>query len=1181
MTYAWIDSTNHYLLVDDNGAPLISSECPCGSTATCWQRYEASCVDYYGSPVYGNSGTGKTSEAHWATPVMVDWSCGGKTLPGVAVTNAWVQDAPGFAHIWIKADIGQDVPKSECPAKCSVPTTVPQPDLPCSCQPVWTNVNHPVNAANYSYVVRKWKFLGWDVGPNGSTYVDSAVLPIWEYSSFASRYDKVTGSRYSSNKSWFFLGNYVKGSLDGPQSFCGESSAEQAAYKSFQDTGSYLVYSVRSASGASGVFVRLPNESIWAQRNGSDAWIEDGKLFVVSSMYKDPDVGTSTTSCCVSELDTAEITTSWVTYSRVHEMPFYTSFNSEQWGHISVDVTTTDEHLHPFIVREARGAQVPRDEIDIVTTQFVTGRYEGSPLWYYRTYVTTDWDIPQLNWDNWNFVMSGDGQNVSLLTAYVRAPGVFCPQYWFLYITEAWQACVTDTDPRVIPFIEPGAGMPCAPGVECAPPTYMLNVADDGRYAPPPYWTSYEPTETAWKHEVDESLDQNGEYQIVPGLRALNTNTDEHAYKVSRLSIKNYPTWYGSDVKCATVLDGSAWEIPQMDLSDAAWFRRGGCYGIPEKREWPDVFDTRAYTSCSCAFTGIGSVTPIAVIEAGRPASWYYKTIGFQQNLYQQEDGGWVLPLNYVVQLGHGCPENRWSGMLFQTGHETESCCVTSGGVSEWVETPGSTWISVYESYQGRDNRWDWSLPAGSFTWQGNVPNSAMYCSGYVTSNPVIYAMGSEGDYIIDSSANHIKRGYRSEPGVWQFEIAKSPCDPTSCNAGISAIAKYAIKYNIEVVDKDHCPTCNTLKQGDVVSVTAWYSGGYHKVVRNVVEETWQHVRVAGDVVLPNMDATGEVSSGYMDGDYADTNIIDVSYSVEWYGDAVFTWGAGNIALSGAHVTKVWAINNNRSTEYSYNLVEDTFVESGIPDPDTGIIQYYTHGGRIYKNITNSYMSADGQPVTQVTTATVYFGVAIKQDDDGVCVVDVTGIDDMYLHDDYMDEITAPGLPLPGVYNYSSEWAPAGGTYNLSVWGNVDFSRYTDDGWSDGRYGSMYWHSDIRSWGNTYSSNAYSFGDYGYKALTDMNRTWEWEYRPELLYPCQHAGVDVLDSVPWMMLSSATVNRDSCALESGYNSGSCYASWQSTINKAQGDTLFMSYAWEWNTEASRGAGVNPDLVMGN
>lgn len=1178
MTYAWVDSTQHFLLVDDNGAPLISDDCPCGSSTICWQRYEASCVDYNGSPVYGDSGTGNISEAHWDAPIMTDWSCA-RTLPNAGVTNAWVQDSPGFAHLWIKTELAKDVPRSDCPARCSVPTEVPKPDLPCSCLPIWSNVNHPVTAPNYSYIVRKWKFIGWDVGPNGSTMVESAILPIWQYSSFASRFDKVTGSRYSSTKSWYYLGNYVTGSLDGHQSFCGESSAEKAAYKSFQDHGSYAVYSVRSTT-ASGAYVRLPNESIWGHRSGSDAWIEDERIFVVSSLYKDPETGETVTSCCVSELEGVELNTYWTNYSRVHELPFYTSFNSEQWGHFSVDVTPSDPHLHPFVVREARGAQVPRDEIDLDVTQFVTGRYEGSPLWYYRTYVTTDWDLSQLNWDNWEFALSGIGQNISSKTGYITAPGVFCPQYWFLYITEAWQACVDDTDPRALPFIGDTEGAPCEPGVPCAAPTYKLSVAPDGRYNPPPYWTSYENTETAWKHEVDESLDQNDDPQDVPGLRSMNSQTDEHAYKVSRLTIKNYPTWYGSDVKCANVLDGAAWEIPQMDLTDAAWFRRRGCYGIPEKREWPDVLDSRTTTSCTCAFTRIDDVAPIETLVLDRPASWYYKTIGFQQNFRLQSDGGWRMPLDYVVGVGEGCPNNWWSAVMYWTVETDNECCVTSGGVSEWVLTPGSKLLYVSTGYVGSDGRGDWSMPTGTFTWQGNVPNSSIYCPGYVSPDPVIFSMGDGEEEILDSNASHIVRYSHSEPQAWIFEIARSPCDAASCPENISTIAKYAIRYNAEIIDKNHCPNCDILHDGDVLSVIVSCSAGYTKTLKYVEEETWQHASVIGELILPGMVRIGPISEGFADADYALTRTLTVGYSEEWTGEATITWHTGmdavfDVPLTNVYNTKTWITDIDDNIEYTYNLTENTFSEV-VQWPDSPPVTYVS-GGRIYTGDAMSSMFAHGSPVVLVSqgfgsTATI----SKVTSDDGTCEFRVAA--PAFTFNEYLNDVWGPGLPMTdSPLDFSSAWQPGFNNYMMSsaiVWHS---SVYADSNGSDGNPKS--WTSNNGQIAGSLAMSAYSYGDYLFPSLADMDRDYSWEYRPELLNPCDYAGIDVLDSAPTLVVSTQTEYGTDYALSSAYNSGSCYGSWQRTTYPGTGVTRFVGGSWVWQTEANYSAVLNPDNLL--
>lgn len=53
----WYDK-NSRLLVDSDKNPYYTTECCC--LGVCWQRYEASCMDDDGNPIYGSSGTGDT-----------------------------------------------------------------------------------------------------------------------------------------------------------------------------------------------------------------------------------------------------------------------------------------------------------------------------------------------------------------------------------------------------------------------------------------------------------------------------------------------------------------------------------------------------------------------------------------------------------------------------------------------------------------------------------------------------------------------------------------------------------------------------------------------------------------------------------------------------------------------------------------------------------------------------------------------------------------------------------------------------------------------------------------------------------------------------------------------------------------------------------------------------------------
>lgn len=1211
---------NGYILVDDNGAPFFGTSCPCG--AACWQRYEVSCIDNEGSEVYGNSGTGKTSEAHWDTPIMTEWKCGGTSPTSLGVLNHWIQDAPGFAHIWTSVDLGSSTTVSSCKEACSTPHTVSQPDLPCSCESIWRG-SDVTSLPTYSYYINKWRFIGWSITGTTSSIVSSAIMPVWEYNKFASgNYDKITGSRYTVTRGYHFLTNFSSGDYKGPQDYCGSDSSAWSSTHSANSYGYYPLYRISSTTDANGYYVSLPyKNSIFAYRGSSNTWIENGHLYIVSSMYKDPIAGTSELSCCISELTPGFSSEMVSSFASVHSMGnFATSFTNEQFGHISVYVSTTDSHIHPFIVREARGAQVPRQEIDIDTQPFATGRYEGSPLWYYRTFVTTDWDIEPINQANWEYALSSVGSAVSIMRGTTFAPGVKCPEYWFLYMTQAWKACVPDTAPRGLPFVDPG--IPCIPGAYCTPPMYMENTVPDGRYSPPPYFFDYNSTATdvGWTHEVDESLDQNGSPIAIPGLRALNTSTDEHAYKVSRLSIRNYPTWYGSDVKCATSLNGALWEIPQMDMSDSAWFRRRGCYGNPEKRGWPDVYDSRPSTSCSCAYYSIAEVKPQDVLLNGRQPEWFIRTIMFDQNYSYEsssyEDMGgstqwntWVVfPTSYIAQYGQGCPENMWSAVMYWSSADWGKCCITSAGNTQWVDTPRVEHLNVSTGYCGRDGRCDWGLPGGSFTWQGNIPDSETYCSssGYTANNVSIYGLISrEGSNTPDS--NTVEYWSISDPKLWVYEYTTSTCVNPSCTASnnISTIAKYVIKRgNPEIIiSDDNCPPdCNILEEGDTISVFVYCSCAWSKSIGQTIENRVPngYDDAPGPYFqLPDGSGLDEINNGgTIDVDFRWYSNVRLEYTAEYTGDANFTWhesyhSAFTVPLSNVYVTQTWITDVQEYKYVSYTLSENVSSELWYDPDDGSITGSEVWGGRFYRYDGWSSVFTNPDPVTLISSATdfemTHASISVYSSDE-TCELRINhwawGLRD---ETNSANEALGPRLPPPNwIYVWSQDWLPGSDSFYMTAQGSNTWSGFWGWIWNptNTNYPPNSWHSSTNQWDNSYyASTVLDSQEYYIPNISEMStRVYTFRYTPWLLYPCSYKGHDVMNVAPNMAISSYVMGNSEVAERLEYNSGVCYAEWSSNnINSNSFNTnvtFYREYNWNWSGVWDQSAYVNPDLIVG-
>lgn len=634
----WLDK-NGKVLVDKGGKPFYTISCCCTGSSSdsqcCWQTYEAYCVDTGGNSIYGLGATGSESEKRWTAPRLVSYlcttDCEGKT---VAYSNnpakhKWVLDAPGTAHYILKRnDLQQcstvridkhgnkvvDVP-------CSRPAAdVPPPDIPCSCENLgWGAPSAVLPYYTYSIPLVRIRTM-YCPRPGASVVAGERLTPQWLAIGMSGGKPLevepgTTWLEFTSTyrNGLYYLGNFVTGPMEEVCGFCPVYDKDQNItpeytewYKDKMDRIHVTVahatcnYSVLyNGEYANRVGYAWPYPGGGGYMVAPDFWVVGDTVHRLvqntEGILMDSMCGTI---AAISQMSAA---TCWVPGFDGHMV----CFDEQEWG--SLVITDLGGNASFHWVREAHGAYCEVKDTPVVAgvvPKGATVTLDGSPMWEYRAYLTTDLPVGELNASHLAFALGSSTEPPAASSAFVsiNAQGLKCPQYWFLFCTQWWSCCFNDP-PKSLPFgapeednkeqeqnqgqnegtgntgeESPGDGSGAEEGGEeqkpcCKPVQHKERAYRLGERYPRPYFFNGEHTYTKEVtlrlHEADENQDESGNTAAYQPLRKFDYTKDGHLYFVSRLSIDNYPTWY-KDKLCEGSLNGAKYDVPVANFDKEA-----------------------------------------------------------------------------------------------------------------------------------------------------------------------------------------------------------------------------------------------------------------------------------------------------------------------------------------------------------------------------------------------------------------------------------------------------------------------------------------------------------------------------------------------------------------------------------------------------------------------------------
>lgn len=714
-------------------------------------------MDGDGNPVYGSSGTGIADDMWWTTPYMVAWTCLASQTTELGPTERWVLDSPGSAHIWLSA--GNNCESSVCSSPMS---DVSRPDIPCSCSSVWGDME--VEPPHWLYGVYLYQFTGWSYTfdpatseVTGSYSVAQETRPIWDLYGFSSGgiYDKVTAEYLSSRVGRYYVANYQTFTLDSAQGLCPpdsnvDSSRWSAAHSSFD----YL----RVWDGVgyfNKYFFSVPDEGVWTTPGESateNMFVRAGTLYQVFNDYWDYNWDTGETfyyegftSIPITQYSVIPQSS---TYAMSMQYPYAVEFDYDQWGHIEgsagIDPNSMAEYITINYVREARGASCAMQDVPVSAGVLDGDIYlQGSPMWHYRLFITTEFPLEVFNSAYKEWAMGGSEYEAERASATTVVDGYFCPMYWFQQVGVEWAFCPADPlgpgplatgeysawyDSGTTPGFSSGMG-PVAAGRVCSPVLVRETAIPNAYKFPLPdlwydlYSYGYVRSDSlGWLHEVDDIFDESGFLLPEIPFRQYSMYTDGHAYAIRRLSIDNYPTWF-TDGQCAESLNAAEFEVGRVDYTEAAQScsvceRETNFYGPSmvtyTSCYWPYTPRCMPALSHSCGYrsqygpiyevpypnkltVGEGTEEDASKCRALSVVSNITELVNSVSSTQEWEywsdepslvDIYWTtvhVDLDGWFRSGDGCPDWQWGMAIYYAWSVEEDCIAYSAGSPVWL----------------------------------------------------------------------------------------------------------------------------------------------------------------------------------------------------------------------------------------------------------------------------------------------------------------------------------------------------------------------------------------------------------------------------------------------------------------------------------------------------------------
>lgn len=805
----WLDK-NGKVLVDKDGKPFYTISCCCGSTC-CWQLYEASCVDAEGRPgwINGVYNSNAAEPRHWTTPQLVNYTCttdcAGKALFDLEWNigdkeGAWILQGPGRAYCLLKRT---DIPvcsvlhvdeqgNSSWEVPCSRPAAfVPPPDIPCSCESLsWGYISRGLPYAKYINMVFVVSTMYRENVDNlYATCIGSSLFSVWDLPPGLPCSDT-----HEQGAVWYNVGfragfaysymNYMPSPLlDRVAVYQGPSCTDSAAlspdfYRTNAAAKEWLAPYLNQLRTSTLVAVRYngldgvesyldPASSVYRFPFNTDymfaknKWVSNLSVFTLGKLPDD-----TWGTWCVGSVVESQLYTEYIATCRVISGSdvrggWSCFFDKDQWGALIVSAGSGNATLH--WVREAVGADCAYPDTPTATGVIKPGEQvilDGSPLWFYRTYLTTELPLDDIN--NWNRhciartnYNSKDTINPDEVRFSFHAQALKCAQYNFLLCVQGQNCCFNDP-PNMENFgLAPYGGT----GSCCAPYYHKEYVIQRGERRPAEFlWRdlSYNRDETSLMHEAEESVDENGNSIQGQPFREFDHRKDGHLYYISRLTIDNYPRWKTGNL-CTNSLNANLYDVPKVDFSYDAqlcidrhiiqYNYPASCFKSPECA-WPktnlkliDSFLDHKYTGDGYGVPGVwysdplyfypepyslakrqSDISPIGQLcsdaygqECTTSLVSVFKAINTKVSTYKFNANGEVRNTTYCEfdlsdwwRNGKGCPNYIISGVV---SLELEHHVYSSGTHHEF-------------KYTSETRLWDVAF-SSTFMWEGRFPDYA------------------------------------------------------------------------------------------------------------------------------------------------------------------------------------------------------------------------------------------------------------------------------------------------------------------------------------------------------------------------------------------------------------------------------------------------------------------------
>lgn len=791
MANIWLDEQGR-VLVNEDGHPYYTDECCCYTGPEhCYMLYVDTCIDSAGNPVYGEGATGNEWEAHWDEPVCYRQICGTPPSDAEKPWDVWHMISPGTATMyqvmtWTPS-LPDDPPSGELTCFTSYregqiylkycalssegepiavcDTRVGVPAFPCSCLSIWGS-DVVVDPPHYVYDIQlaKWTFLN-EGQPVGSAFTEvwqnGGFPPVSEYPATFDSWTVDISPEYRSHCTCY-IANYQAGPLGGPDLPGDTSWQSSQVMTKWYTVGSYSVLNVPFE----GWFVSHKYRSGWdepyvplAFGGSSYVWMSNNTVYMPEVVLD----GYHLSGRWLPTISAKAVGNYKTMVSSVYSTCFQPyapqQFAHDEWGFITAvfSASTDNNDVRMHVVREARGALVTRAGIPCTDVHIGNNpagqRLEGSPHYYFRPYILTEFDLEDYNSQCYGHAAykkdpdTGDPiPEPEPLIRNIQFSGMFCPAYAHLFVTEEWYGCDNTHRARPFPFASNSQG---TIGPELAPCQSLIIrtvvTTNPARYPYPDMWPGsavsiHTSDRTYWMIEADESLDMNDIPEVSPPLVRVSTDHPDqgHAYQVIKLDIANYPQWYISS-KCSSALNPLELNGPKPAFEDQLWYQYvKSCQNW--HAEWP--YQPSAWmTSVTTTFpqgipvashyliTSYRQVNPIDYV--GKPVFDVDScTVGseYASVLTSALGETWVSGSGYVVTVpegwfesGQGCPYWHWVPVLGAYYQLMTSALITSNGQEVWAACTSPAIVATYNhslSYEGE-----------TLIWDGHVYDPAQCCA--------------------------------------------------------------------------------------------------------------------------------------------------------------------------------------------------------------------------------------------------------------------------------------------------------------------------------------------------------------------------------------------------------------------------------------------------------------------